>query len=106
MSKSREFYYTVEPIEKVVSEDEYIEYVNNYPRKLVRNVTGISDPPAVSYNDFELADRWPYSAVAYGHLWSDDPEHYFYCPKGNREYTIIENIEEVFASRTGNKTTD
>ena len=106
MDKESKFYYTVKPIEKVVSEDEFIAFVNNYPRKLVRDVTGICDPPAVSYNDFELADRWPYSIVASGHIWSDDPKHYFYCPKEKREYTIVENFEEVFASRTGNKTVD
>lgn len=102
--KEREFYYSVEPIEKVVSEQEFIDFINNYPRKLTRDVTGICDPPAISYNDFELADRWPYSVVAYGHVWDDDPKDYFYKPKEKREYTIVINYEEVFKSKTSNKT--
>ena len=102
--EKREFYYSVEPIEKKVSEEEFLHFINNYPRKLERDVIGMCDPPGISYNDFELADRWPYSEVAFGHLWSDDPDDYFYCPKEERKYRIMENFEEVFASRTGNKT--
>ena len=99
-----EDYYIVPPIMKTVKVDEYAEFVNNYPRKLVRHVSGICDPPAVSYNDFKLADRWPYSVVASGHLWDDKLGSLFYMPKEEREYRIMENYEEVFASRTGNKT--
>ena len=100
--EKKDFYYSVEPIYKEVSEEEFLHFINNYPRKLERDVTGICDPPAISYNDFELADCWPYSVVASEHLWPDDPNHYFYCPKEERKYTIIENFEEVFASRIGN----
>ncbi len=104
--KNREFYYSVEPIIKDVSVEEYVNFINNYPRKLMRDVFAACDPPSVTYNDFELADRYPYSIVASTHLWSDDPEDYFYAPMEERKFRIMENIEEVFASRTGNKTED
>lgn len=104
--ENREFYYSVEPIMKDVSAEEYVDFINNYPRKLMRDVFAACDPPSVTYNDFELADRYPYSVVACTHLWSDDPEDYFYTPMEERIFRIMENIEEVFASRTGNKTED
>ena len=103
---NREFYYSVEPKEKLVTKQEFINFLNNYPRKLIRDVTGICDPPAISYNDFELADRWPYGVVASTYLYDDDPNGYFYSPEEDRTYIIMENYEEVFNSRTGNKTED
>lgn len=50
-------FYTEEPKEKRVSKQEFIEFLENYPRKLERDVYGVCDPPAISYNDFELANR-------------------------------------------------
>ena len=104
--KSKNIYYSVEPIMKVVNEETLINFLKNYPRKLNRDVTGICDPPALSYNDFKLADRWPSSIVAIGYLWSDDPKDYFYKPKEERRYFIMENYEEVFNSRIRYKTED
>ena len=104
--KDRTFYYSVEPIRTQVTKQEYIDFIKNYPRKLVRDVTGICEPPAISYNDFELADRYPYSIVANTHLYDNDPNGYYYCPEEERVYVIMENYEEVFNSRTGNKTED
>lgn len=102
----KEAYYSVEPIRKKVSEQEFIKFIKNYPRKLVRDVSGICDPPSITYNDFELADRWPYSIVANTWMYSDDPEDYFYEPKETREYVIIVNYEEIFNSRTGINTSE
>ena len=103
---NREFYYSVEPKEKLVTKQEFIDFLNSYPRKLIRDVTGICDPPSVSYNDFELADRWPHSTVASTFLYDNDPNGYFYSPEEDRTYIVMENYEEVFDSRTGNKTED
>lgn len=102
----KEAYYSVEPIRKKVSEQEFIEFIKNYPRKLVRHVSGICDPPSITYNDFELADRWPYSIIANTWMYSDDPDDYFYEPKEAREYEIIVNYEEIFNSRTGINTSE
>lgn len=48
---------------KRVSKSEFEEFLSAYPRPLVRDVFGACDPPAVSYNDFELG-YWPRSIVA------------------------------------------
>ncbi len=94
-------FYTVEPVYKEVSKEELQEFLKEYPRKLKIDVTGICDPPLITYNDFELANRWPYSIVAKHYVYEDDPNHYYYEPEEKRIYTIMENYKEVFASKTG-----
>ena len=99
MSEQNDFY-TVAPIEKEVTKEEFEEFVNNYPRKLERDWCAICEPPLISYNDFELANRWPYSVVA--RTWD-----YTYTPHGiaytdeEKHYYIIANHEELFNSKTG-----
>ena len=104
--KSQEFFYTVEPIFKTVSKEEMRDFIEQYPRTLVRDCTGICDPPLVTFNDFELANRWPYSIVASYHLYDDDPNGYYYVPEEERDYKIMKNYEEVFQSKTGNQVID
>lgn len=101
--KTRDFFYTVEPKYKEVSKKELLEFVKKYPRKLEIDVTGICEPPLLTYNDFKLANRWPYSVVAKHYCYDDDPNDYYYTPEEKRTYTIMENYEEVFNSKTGNK---
>lgn len=96
-----EFFYTVEPKKVLVTKEKFLEFINNYPRKLACDCCGISEPPAISYNDFELANRWTYSVVANTWAYSDNPEDYYYSD--DPKYYIMENYEEVFYSRTGNK---
>ena len=102
----QEFYYSVKPIMKKVTKEEFLNYIQNYPRKLDRDVFAACEPPSVTYNDFELADRWPYSIVANTWIYDDKPGSYLYEPEEKRDYKIMVNIEEVFNSRTGNKTED
>ena len=97
----REFFYTVKPITKEVTKQEFIDFINHYPRRLVRNVFGASEPPLVSYNDFELSNRWPHSIVAETLLYHNNPDEYYYKPEDERWYSIMVNYEEVFASKTG-----
>lgn len=97
----QEYFYTEKPISKRVSREEFIEFINNYPRQLIRDVCGICEPPAVSYNDFELANRWPYSVVARTFLYDDDPNDYFYEPEEKRTYSIVINYQDLFESKTG-----
>ena len=97
------YFYTAEPKERNVRKEEFKEFIKNYPRKLERDVCGISDPPNITYNDFELANRWPYSVVARTFMYADNKEDYWYCPENERTYAIMENFEEVFASKTGNQ---
>lgn len=100
------YFYTADPVFKSVSKDEFDEFVNKYPRRLFVDVTGISDPPLKTFNDFELANRWPYSIVARHYCYDDNPGDYFYKPPEEREYNIMVNYEEVFDSKTGNKAKD
>lgn len=100
------FYYSVEPKFADVSKEEYVKFINSYPRSLYRDVFAACNPPSVTYNDFELADRWPYSIVASTLLYNDTPGSYFYKPEEERVYQIMVNYKEVFDSRTGNKTID
>jgi hypothetical protein len=86
-----------------VSKEEFINFVNNYPRPLDMDVCGVSDPPLISYNDFELANRWPYSIIASTFAYSDNPKDYFYCPPEERTYRILKNYQECFDNKTGYK---
>ena len=96
-------FYIAEPKEKRVSKSEFMEFLKNYPRKLERDVCGICDPPSITYNDFELANRWPYSVVARTFAYDVEPDGYFYEPEESRIYKIVENHEELFKSKTGYK---
>ena len=103
---SEDRYYSVKPIIKKVTKKEFEEFLKNYPRKLACDVCGISEPPAISYNDFELADRWPYSVVAHTWAYEDEPGSFYYAPEEERDYYIMTNYEEVFNSRTGINTSE
>jgi hypothetical protein len=47
-----------------VTKVEFDAFVAAYPRPLVRDVFGAFEPPLVTYNDFNLAPKWPESVVA------------------------------------------
>lgn len=98
-----EFFYTADPKRRKVSKEEFEKYISQYPRKLSIDVCGISEPPSITYNDFELANRWPYSVVANTWAYSDNTNDFFYEPEEDRSYYVVENYEELFASKTGNK---
>lgn len=98
--KPQSFFYTAEPIYKSVSEDEFKKFIKEYPRKLNSDCCGISDPPLVTYSDFELANRWPYSVVAKYHA-GEPCEYYDWDFKP--DYKIAVNHEELFNSKTGNQ---
>ena len=94
-------WYTAEPVQKRVRKGEFIKFLDDYPRKLERDVWAACEPPLVTYNDFELAERWPYSVVATTHLYSNNPLNYMYAREEDRVYSIVENYEELFNSKTG-----
>ena len=91
-------FYTAEPIWKTVSEEEYKAFLENYPRKLRFDVYAVCDPPSCTYNDFKLANRWPYSIVA-SHTGGEPNEHYGWDYV--RTYKICVNFQELFDSKTG-----
>ena len=78
-------YYSVEPIFKKATKQEYEKFIHTYPRNLEMNAYGVCEPPLITANDFDLAPMWPFSVVA--KAWSD-------------QYLIAENYKEMFASRT------
>ena len=98
-------FYTAEPIWKSVKKEEFDSFIENYPRELCCNVNAMCDPPSVTFNDFALANRWPYSVVATTHAYDDEPGKYFYCPEEDRAYSTVTNFEELFESKTGYKET-
>jgi len=82
-------FYTVEPVYRTVTKEEFDTFLRNYPRRLERDICGIGEPPLASYNDFELANRWPHSIVAQ------------YSIEDAPEFEILINYEECFSSKTG-----
>jgi hypothetical protein len=98
--KPQSFFYAAEPIYKTVSHEEFKKFIKEYPRKLEGDCCGIFDPPLVTYNDFELANRWPYSVVAQYHA-GEPCEYYGWDFKP--EYRIVVNHEDLYASKTGNQ---
>ena len=92
---TQEDFYTAEPVWKKVLWDEAKEFIDKYPRPLEKDVCGIAEPPAVSFNDFALADYWPWSIVVSGHLW----DAYHDVPYEEQYWDIMVNHEEVFNSK-------
>lgn len=99
-------FYMTELEYKLVNKEEFYNFIKNYPRKLTCDCCGICDPPSITYNDFELANRWPYSIVASTFAYSDNPDDYYYCPEEKKVYRICLNYKEAFDSKTGYKEKD
>ena len=78
---------------KKVYWDEAKSFIENYPRKLNRDVYALCEPPNITYNDFELGN-WPWSTVVSGRAYSDDPKDDYYVPKDEQYWRILENHEE------------
>ncbi len=47
-----------------VSQEEFYLYIKNYPRELQYNRSEMCEPSLHSYNDFSIANKFPYSMVA------------------------------------------
>ena len=103
MNYEEKWFYTAEPKREKVDKETFKNFIKNYPRKLERDVYAVYDPPLITYNDFELANRWPHSVVAFTYGYEDNPGDYFYMPEEKRTYCIVTNYEELFKSKTGNK---
>lgn len=52
---------------KQVSVDEFRRFIHDYPNELVCDVSGIGEPPLVSYNDFTTGLKWLESMIAKYH---------------------------------------
>jgi len=58
---------------KDVNKDDFNTFVAAYPRPLHKNVSGISEPPTLTYNDFTRGN-WPDSVVAQVMLFEEYPK--------------------------------
>ena len=85
---------TIEKRFKDVTKQEFDEFIASYPRHLERDVCGICEPPAVSYNDWEIG-WWSRSIVASTMLYSDNPKNSYYEPEDKRVYRIVTNYEDL-----------
>ena len=85
---------TIEKQFKDVTKQEFDEFIASYPRHLERDVCGICEPPAVSYNDWEIG-WWSRSIVANTMLYSDNPKDSYYEPEDKRVYRIVTNYEDL-----------
>ena len=85
---------TIEKQYKQVTKQEFDEFIASYPRHLERDVCGICEPPAVSYNDLEIG-WWSRSIVASTMLYSDNPKDSYYEPEDKRVYRIVTNYEDL-----------
>lgn len=85
---------TIEKQFKDVTKQEFDEFIVSYPRYLKLDVSGICDPPAISYNDWEIG-WWSRSVVASTMLYSDDPKNPYYEPEDKRIYRIVTNYEDL-----------
>lgn len=64
-----------------VTKIEFDHFIENYPIKLDYDVTGISEPPLGSYNDFSRGKVWPESMVAKVKLYDGSEYHQFKKPE-------------------------
>ena len=100
LKKERDLqFFSVERIRKEVPEAEVDEFVRNYPRKLMIDVCGISDPPSINFYDRELSDDATYALVAHKWAWDDNPNSYYYEPKESRTGWILVNANELFENK-------
>lgn len=76
-------------MKKKVDKNAFNSFINNYPKKLERDVYGVCEPPLITYNDFSKGD-WPESIVASTYLYENEPESYWYVPEEERIYCIHE----------------
>lgn len=71
---------------KEVSFEEFNTFLKNFDKPLEKDVTGISEPPTLTYNDFSEGKVWPESVVAAVSLYESYPEgddFYPYCKQPN-----------------------
>lgn len=88
-SEQKWFISTIKAKFERVNKDAFKTFLKKYPRKLDRDFF----MDKYTYNDFELACRWPWSIVAMQTLnyFAEDPE--------DREiFEICANVEEMFSS--------
>ena len=77
---------------KEVSEQEFNEYINNYPNKLEWDYYNVPIPPEKTANDFSNGKVWPESVVAKIELNTSMKGHSLY--KGEKDKYYILNSSQ------------
>ena len=80
-----------------VTEKEFHEFTENYPRKLTAHEVDFCSPPLVTYIDFEMGDALD-GIVAKEYLGTSKKDDLWYMPE-NKRYYILRNYEEVLQRR-------
>ena len=96
----REYYYTATPVwNTTITEEDFNDFLANYPRPLVEDASRTITPTVISFNDYQLADKNPFSIVAEcQEVYDDDGELI-----GHNNFKVMTNYAACFNSRTGNK---
>ena len=95
----QEYYYTVDPVWTSVTQAQFDTFRHNYPRELVEDASRTQYPTIISFNDYELADKNPFSIVAECEaVFNSSGER-----TGYTKFKIMSNFAAVYASKTGNK---
>jgi len=95
----QEYYYTVDPVWTNVTQAQFDTFRHNYPRPLVEDASRTQYPTIISFNDYQLADKNPFSIVAECEaVFNSSGER-----TGYTKFKVMSNFAAVYASRTGNK---
>jgi hypothetical protein len=78
-----------------VTKEEFEQFLKLYPNSLNRDITGICEPPLMSYNDFTYGHFWPESMVAKCILNEDMKGHPAYQGEPNDYYINREAPQEL-----------
>ena len=80
-----------------VTEKEFHEFIENYPRKLTAHEVDFCSPPLVTYIDFGMGDALD-GIVAKEYLGTSKKDDLWYMPESERYY-ILRNYEAVLQRR-------
>lgn len=95
----QEYYYTVDPVWTSVTQAQFDTFRHNYPRELVEDASRTQYPTIISFNDYQLADKNPFSIVAECEaVFNSSGER-----TGYTKFKVMSNFAAVYASKTGNK---
>jgi hypothetical protein len=95
----QEYYYTVDPVWTNVTQEQFDTFRHDYPRPLVEDASRTQYPTIISFNDYQLADKNPFSIVAECEaVFNSNGER-----TGYTKFKVMSNFAAVYESRTGNK---
>lgn len=73
---------------KKVDKETYLNFLADYPKELIVDITGICEPPLKTWNDFSNGKVWPESIVAKVVLNESMKGHPCYQGESNDYYVL------------------